>query len=134
MPLKFETRTQSLQDPAQSGASASPRRHQPRGCGAMGALVAEPRRELGDSGKDAPPLYPCGEAHRKSWADLETTVPKFPHLHALLPRRGKAEPGGSAAPAGEALTDRRHSQTSLPPTASRLRSIKSPGLNKTRCQ
>lgn len=90
----------------------------------MGALVAKPRRGLGGfwHGFSFPPLHPCGETHRRNWADLApmgTTMTKFRHLQELPPRRGEAGPGGTGAartaPAGEALTDRRHSQTPTPP-------------------
>lgn len=106
-------------------------------------LVAEPCRGLrgSDRGCSFPPLHPRGETHRKSWADLApvgTTMPKFRHLHALLPRHGKAGPGGTGAartaPAGEALTDPPAQPNPPPPPASSLQSIKSPSLNKTRCQ
>lgn len=120
MPLKFETQTQSLQDPAQSGASASPGGTNHEAVAQWGRWWQSPPG-VGGSGRGCsfPPLYPCGETHRKSWVGLApvgTTVPKFRHLQALLPRHGKAGPGGTgAAPAGETLTDRRHSQTPLLP-------------------
>lgn len=142
MPLKFETQTQSLQDPAQSDANAGtrqPQRHQPRGCGARRAPAAEPGRGLGQG--CCLPLHLLGETCKEepgrrfgTGGDHHAEVPTPPRT-APAPWKGRtrrhrplpALPGGSPHPAP--------AQTNTPPPpASRLQSIKSLGLNKTRCQ
>lgn len=124
MPLKFETQTQSLQDPAQSDASPGGTNRgatAQRGCWRQSPAGARGARQ----GLSLPPPAHPWERHEEEpggrFGIGGTTVLKSQHLHALLPCHGKAGPGG-------------HGQTPLLPPPAAFRGSDLPALKKTRCQ
>lgn len=123
MALKFETQTQSLQDPVQS--DASPGAHQPRGRGATQALAAERSRGLGQ-GCSFPPLPPPPRGDTQGRAGWETWHWWGPPCQSpgnsmccscAVERQDREAPATARCP-GKALTQPQHGQTPLlPPPA-----------------